>query len=378
MSRLRVGIDAVEAVGAGGISTYARNLIEQLIRADSQDCFYLFSYLHEIGRTQFPSLKGARNWHEVRTHLLRTLLPVSRLGDINDASVRIAARLHRLDLVHFTNPLNMTAVASKTVVTVHDLAPLHNPMWIKEGSRRLFEQKLPAIVAADAIIAVSWYTKDDVVRRLGVDPAKITVVYEGASADFFPDTGSAAVAALVGAGRYVLCVGEIQPRKNIPTLIAAFGAIANSFPDVQLVIVGRARNAFERQRIVSSINDSGLANRVSMLGYVDTDMLRKLYSGAWCVVYPSLLEGFGLPVLEALACGAPVVVADSSSLPEVAGNAGMVFDPHSVTALAEVLRRVLGDAALRSRLAAEALPQAARFSWQQAAHETLAVYQRIV
>ncbi|MDB5225322.1 MAG: glycosyl transferase, group 1 [Candidatus Adlerbacteria bacterium] len=371
---MRIGFDAVAAIGRSGNATYSYELISHVMRRGAANRYYLFSYLHDMGRPLFK--KGAGHT-EVHSQLVASLFPLPHLHQVNDFLLRLHARARRVDIFHFTNPLNYIDGPFKKVVTVHDLAPLHDPSWTKEHSGRLFKERLGAVARADAIIAVSKFTKQDIVEKLGVAPERITVVYEGAGNIFYPDEDKAGIAALVGDSRYVLCVGQLQPRKNNRNLLLAFASIAPDFPDTKLVFAGSAVSPEYLQGLKDAAAASGVEGSIVFAGSVGNDFLRRLYTHAFCFAYPSFFEGFGLPILESLQCGVPVITSDASSLPEVAGDAGLLVNPHSVESIAAALRQLLCDTAVKDRLLLAIPAQLAKFSWKKAAEETLKVYESL-
>ncbi|MCB9143514.1 MAG: glycosyltransferase family 4 protein [Anaerolineales bacterium] len=259
---------------------------------------------------------------------------------------------------------------------------------------------------AARVITVSQHAKREIVQRYGIDPQRIAVTYEAAAEQFRPVADLAALQAVrarygIGDGPFLLALGNLQPRKNIGRLVEAFGKVVNSeqFSVISglsetvsedrspitdhstslrygtacsLVIAGKA--LWRESEIFATVQQAGLEERVVFPGYVDDADLPALYSAATAYVYPSLYEGFGLPPLEAMACGTPVVCSTAASLPEVVGDAAVSIDPLRVDSLAQGLREVLGNAGLRDDLRARGLRRAAQFSWDRCAAETLAVY----
>jgi glycosyltransferase involved in cell wall biosynthesis len=266
------------------------------------------------------------------------------------------------------------------VVTVHDLGYLYYPQahtrfqnaYLRWSTR--YNARAAACVLAD-----SQATRDDLVRHYRVPPDKIAVVYPGRDESLAPVTDLAALAAVRAryslGDRYLLYVGTLQPRKNLVRLVQAFAML--QAPDLQLVITGK--KGWLADEILAEVERLGLAaqGRAVLTGYVADAELPALVSGALAFVLPSLYEGFGFPVVEAMACGTPVVCSNVSSLPEVAGDAALLVDPLDTAALAAALGRVVADEGLRRELAERGLRQARRFSWRQCAREALEVLEDV-
>lgn len=286
--------------------------------------------------------------------------------------------LGRLDLFHspdFTLPPTWTA---PSVLTVHDLAFLTVPECAFPTLRAYLEAVVPRSARnADHIIAVSHSTRRDVINRFGIAPEKVTTVYEAAGPEFYPETAERVECSLreIGIDRpYILTVGTLEPRKNFVRLFDAYARVLELGAHHDLVVAGRPGWMF--QPALDRIADLGILDRVRIV-QPDDAQLRALYSGADAFVYPSLYEGFGIPVLEALACGAPVACSRTSSLPEVLGDAGLSFDPRSTEEITAAILRLLGDTDLRASLRVRGPQRASNFSWDRAAEETAMVYREI-
>jgi glycosyltransferase involved in cell wall biosynthesis len=263
------------------------------------------------------------------------------------------------------------------VVTVHDLGYLLFPEAHTRAQRLYLDVTTRRHARrATAVIADSTATKDDLVAHYGADPAKVHVVHLAADESLGPvpaaEVGEARARLGVPPDRpYILHVGTVQPRKNLARLVRAFAGLSGFDPPPTLVLAGkRGWGDVDLPRLASEL---GVASDVLLLGYVDRDLLPPLYSGASVVTVPSLYEGFGLPALEAMACGAPVAVSGTSSLPEVVGDAGLQFDPLDVGDITSALHRLLSDASLRDTLSRSGLLRAAEFSWDACASRTQAV-----
>ena len=260
------------------------------------------------------------------------------------------------------------------IVTVHDLSYARAPELFSRRDRTLLRFVRGSVRRAARVIAVSEFTRNDLCEVYGLDPAKVAAIPNGVSAEFQPvDGASERVRQRFGIDRpYVLCVGALQPRKNVPLAIEAYARLAGRGVDCELVVAGGDRGG--RLDVLDAILRTRLTGRVHLVGRVEHDELPALYSGARALLFPSLYEGFGLPALEAMACGTPVIASNTTGLAEAVGDAGLTVDPRSAEELAEALRRVLGDEALRDRLIAAGLARAAEFTWSRMAARTADVY----
>jgi glycosyltransferase involved in cell wall biosynthesis len=285
-----------------------------------------------------------------------------------------------VDLFHATDHLLPRLARVRSVFTLHDLAFRFYPQTHTAWNRRFLNVMMPHFLrAADAVIAVSEHTKRDAVRAYGLDEAKVKVVYEGVPPRFRPATPEAAAAVRQKYSlpeRFVLFVGTIEPRKNLSTLLTAFGQFKEWGGEHHLVIVGRKGWLYES--FFRQLRASGWERNVIFPGFVSDVDLPALYGGAEFFVFPSLYEGFGLPPLEALACGTPTLCADSSSLPEVVGDAALLVPPLDVAAWAEAMQRLACDANLRAALRARGPERARQFTWERAARKTAEIYTQVL
>jgi len=283
------------------------------------------------------------------------------------------------ELFHATAHLLLPLRRVPTVLTVHDLIYHLFPQHHKRLNYWYLNLAMPLYCRrADAIITVSASSKRDLVRCYGLPPEKVTVVHEAAADHFRPAPPEAIAAIRRRYGlpeRYVIYVGTIEPRKNLVRLLDALRLLHEKGERIKLVIVGGFGWLYENLFRRLGEMPPGV---VILPGYVPDEDLPALYSGATLFALPSLYEGFGLTVLEAMACGTPVVCSHTSSLPEVAGEAAAYFDPTDVEEMAEVMHQVLNDEGRREEMRARGLAQAARFSWSRAAEQTMAVYQRVL
>ncbi len=283
-------------------------------------------------------------------------------------------------LFHATEHLLLPLRGIPTVLTVHDLFFRHYPAYHKRLNRWYLNLTLKLYCKrATALIAVSEYTRQDVIRTYGLPADKVHVIYEAAAPVFRPQPPEALQRVRQRYGlpqRYILAVSTIEPRKNYLRLLQAFEALHAEGLSDALVIVGRKGWLYED--FFRALEGSPARSAVLFPGYVQDDDLPALYAGAQVLAFPSLAEGFGLPLLEALGCGTPVVCSNVTSLPEIAGDAAVLVDPLDVSAIRAGLRQVLTDAALREELRARGLQRAAQFSWERTAQETLALYRNLL
>jgi glycosyltransferase involved in cell wall biosynthesis len=283
------------------------------------------------------------------------------------------------DLLHVT--YNAPPLSTcPTVVTIHDISFEHYPQFFSPRDRLILKTLVPLSARRAAhILTVSQHAKCEIVERYGLSPDKITVTYEAAGEQFHPVADPAslqAVRAKYGLGEvpFALALGNLQPRKNMARLVEAFAQYRSPLP-TSLVIAGKAQ--WRESEVFQAVQRAGLVGRVVFPGYVEDADLPALYSAAAVFVYPSLYEGFGLPPLEAMACGTPVISSNAASLPEVVGDAALLVDPNDTVALAQALYSVLAQPALHADLRRRGFDRAARFSWQRCAAETLAVYRQV-
>jgi glycosyltransferase involved in cell wall biosynthesis len=284
-----------------------------------------------------------------------------------------AGLLERLDLVHATSAAVPPTRGRPLVATVHDLAFRHYPEAYPAAGRR-YHDRSARIVAGEAarVLVPSEATARDLAELYGVDRGRVTITPLGVEVPDEPDhAGARRLLGELGVrGPFLLVVGTLEPRKNLPRLLAAFGEVTDELPDHWLVVVGPVGWGPRLRPTWDSV-------RIKLAGRVGDRLLHALYQAADGLAYPSLYEGFGLPVLEAMANGTPVLTSDCSSLPEVAGGAALLVDPLDRAAIAAGLVRLAGDAALRDRLTEAGRRRAAGFSWRTTAAATWATYREV-
>lgn len=366
---MRILVDA-HALGSRktGNETYIRGLMTGLDAVDYENEYHFLlasADLLEHWRERFPRF----TFHLVPSNpIMRLLYGIPKVLERTKADV-----LH----VQYTLP---PLCRTPAVVTVHDISYEHFPAFFTPGDALRARLTIPPSARrARRVITISNYSKADLADTYRLAPDKIVLTPLGVEAMFVPmgklQDLEAVLAPYEIRGPYVLAVGNLQPRKNLPALFKAFDALLEQSPELphRLVIVGqRAWSENATLRAAACMRQVG---RVVFTGYVPDADLPALYSGADCFVYPSLFEGFGLPPLEAMACGTAVIAGKNSAIPEVVGGAGLLVDVSSPEEIARALATVLGDRALKESLEAAGLLRARAFTWERCARETLVTYQ---
>jgi glycosyltransferase involved in cell wall biosynthesis len=357
-----------------GLGRYAESLARALVDTN-QDHYALF-YNAERGTEPLPGLDhiptytvalGYKPW--------RMLVWMGQLARLSFRRLVPGATLF-----HATEHLLLPLRGVPTVLTVHDLIFRHLPQHHKPLNRWYLNATMPLYCRrADRIIAISQATRRDLMAAYDVPAEKITVIPEAADPQFHPqppETVSIVCTRYRLPPRYLLFVGTIEPRKNLGRLLDAFEDLHAERLTDGLVIVGR--RGWLTADFFAQLERSPARDAVIFPGYVPDPDLPAIYAGAQALVFPSLYEGFGLPVLEAMACGTPVVASRASSIPEVGGDAARYFDPRDPDELLTQIRPILSDDALAADLRTQGLAQADRFSWAQTATQTQAVYNSIL
>ena len=375
---MRIAIDYTPAVHQrAGIGRYTRGLVDALTRLDAENRYTLLvlgrAGAHFTPTTLPPNFKLryiplSDRWATMLWYRFNLPLPVDLFTG-------------RADLFHgpsFTLPPSFTP----SLLTVHDLSFLRYPRGAHPALLAWLTKAVPrSLRRARHILADSESSRDDLIELMDIPSKQITVIGAGVEERFRPVTDESALARVRAhyqlPNHFILCVGTLEPRKNLTGLIAAFNQLASAashspVADLHLVIAGGKGWLYDD--IFAAAEASPAQERIHFAGFVDDGDLPTLYSLASLFAFPSHYEGFGIPVLEAMACGTPVVCADNSSLPEVAGEAAILVEATDTDALAEAMHRLLVDVLLRETLIERGLAQAKKFTWERAAQRLLKVY----
>jgi glycosyltransferase involved in cell wall biosynthesis len=370
---LRIAIDA-HAVGAklGGNESYAVNLIEALAQIDSANHYTIYITTAEA-RERFQG-----RWPNFKVRATLPHTPLIRIPLTLSAELR----KNPVDVLHvqFTAP---PFCPCPVVVSIHDLSFEHLPQTFKRRSRTQLRLTVRhSARRAARIISLSEHGRRDIIETYGITAERVSAIPLAAPSHFAPVQDNRELQRVrhnYGIdGDYILTVGSIQPRKNLARLVQAYASLrgnksADKLP--KLVLVGKSGWLYDDT--LRALKETGVADTVVLTGYVPQEDLPALYSGALCFVYPSYFEGFGLPPLEAMKCGAPVIVGNKTSLPEVVGDAALTVDPFDVEAIASAMQRVIESPALREELSIKGQARAETFDWRETARKTLAIYQEV-
>ncbi len=369
---MEIGIDSRAAIWyrGTGIGTYTYQLIRNIYLIDKKNQYHFFLPNEKFQGTDplnsgvFQSISQTKDkfWETVEDN---QIVPEG------------------MDLYHV--PQNGLGLPQKKtcpwVVTIHDLIPYLLPETVGPAYLEIFKKQMPDIIEkADHIITVSNHSKKDLVECLHADEKKISVIYEAPESTYKPiqkRVAQARVANKYGIdGPFILYLGGFSPRKNLQGLIDAFAKMNGDLPTPhKLVIFGRHSPNY--QNVAAYVEKQGFGDKVLFPGFAPMQDLIFLYNAASLFVYPSLYEGFGLPPLEALACGTPTVVSNISSLPEVVGDGAILIDPYSRDSLAEGIFKGLTDLPYQEQLVKKGLKRAEEFSWTKTAAQTIKIYQQL-
>lgn len=376
---MKIGVDGRDLKTGRAIFRYTRSLLNALAQIDSENEYFLFLEGEELlGGLDF--LKLDKNWRLVKAQ------PKIVLRD----HFFFARFLKRFELDVFFHPDNTEFLFChpKSIVTVHDVIPFLLPKLSLSGDPLtalrqkiyLFLQARSLRWAARRLITVSENSKRDLVRLFNLNESKVSVIYEAVDESFRPASPARVFEIRQKFGlneNYLFCHGGYSPYKNLERLLAAFAHLAAKRADLQLVLGGAKKDHDHFRQVLRQIKLLGLDSRVVLTDYVAEEDLGPLYTGARLLVYPSLYEGFGLPILEAQACGTPVVCSNRASLPEVAGLGADYFNPEDVGDMNQKMESLLRSVDRPRELREEGFRNVARFSWEKCARQTLEVFEKV-
>ena len=378
---MKIGIDTTSAVmQGGGIGRYTRELVQATLARDSENEYVLFS-------APPPPNKSLPQIFPANERITYKVAPVSeqwlyRLWYRARLPISVQRFTGQLDLFHSPDfVLPPVSGNIPTLLTVHDLSFVHFPEVYPEVLVNYLNKVVPWSVArATHILADSEATKQDLLAIWQVSDEKVSVLYSGVSEAFIRVEDMGRITAVrqkyhLGDNPYLLSIGTVQPRKNYQMLIQAFAPLADKFPH-NLYIAGGKGWLYDE--MMAEVEKQGIADRVRFIGFVDDEDLPTLYSAADLYLFPSIYEGFGLPMLEAMACGVPVIASDVSSLPEVGGETAVMIPPHDLLQWTQKIDALLSNLEQRQQMAAAGYQQVQKFSWQKAAIQLLSIYQTLL
>ena len=360
-----------------GWGVYSCQLLKALLSVDTKNAYRCFYNLFLRGRRDLVLNVDQSNLENV-------VWPIpGRIMDLIWERLRllpVESFLGNVDLLHVPYEFLPRARSARTVVTVHDVTFLKHPEQLPPAFVRLHTQRIKRITErADGIIAISESTKRDLLEFTGVAEERVRVILPGVARYLRPIKDKASISAVserygIG-GSYLLYVGAADEDKNLVRLASAFSAIRKDYPGLKLVLAGSLEWGFDR--LMERLAAMNITDDIILTGFVAGDDLPALYSGARLLAIPSIHEGFGLPALEAMACGTPVLSSNVASLPEVVGDAGVLVDPYSVEAIEKGVRSLLEDALFAETCGRIGLERAQRFTWEATAKQVISFYEEL-
>ncbi len=361
---MQIGIDISKAIGPkDGIGNYIYHLVKSLMEIDTENQYHLYPLFYPVTHTDFNGVFEGHGSNFV-FHPER------------------APKTGEVDLFHSTTYSVPLRYSGNLVFTLHDLTFITHPEYHTLSNRiHCMKGTIEAACFANKIIAVSNCTKCDIIEYLSIPEEKIQVIYHAVDHKFKPERNTQNLKYLSTKFEihesYVFCVATIEPRKNMKRLIQAYTTLPETLKDKYLLVIAGG-TGWLNSNIYSFVKEQRLEQRVKFLGYVDDSDLPILYSCCDVFVYPSLYEGFGLPVIEAMACGVPVITSQVSSLSEVAGDSAVYVDPYNVRSICDAMMEVLTKQDKNLELRKKGMKQSKGFSWAKTARETLSLYETVV
>lgn len=366
MAKIALEARSLSTLG-GGVRTYTKEVISRIIK-NSVDNEYVIYH---------DSKKNLGNFAGAQEKVVSVGHPLFRLGWDYFLLPR-ALKRDKIDFVHYFKPATTPFKKPVAIATMYDVIPLLYPETQTAIQLAYWRKQLPLVAKTCAhLITISECSKRDIVRLLQVDPAKITVTPLGVDVRFKPMSEIEKTAMREKyqlPGKYILYLGTIEPRKNVARLIRAFNKVAGKIPH-SLVLAGKWGWSYEN--VKEEIAKSPFRDRIISLSFIESEYLSALCSAADMFVFPSLYEGYGLPPLEAMACGTPVITSNVSSLPEVVGDAALTIDPLDEDALSSAIEHLALDVVMQNKLREKGLVRAKQFTWEKTTAMTLEVYKKV-
>jgi len=363
----RISIDVQPLLGNKcGIGQYVWNLVESLAKVDSKNFYYLSCFDTKFRGGKVPVPGG--NFHKSQFFIPARLM---RKIWLNYSWPYYDSFFGNRDLYHFANFIIPPIRAGRKVATVHDLAFMRFPEFTTPRTLGYLRKNIENTLSlADAILVDSYFTRDELLHFFKVSDKKVHVVQLAMGRNFKTQN--------VIPRKQIIFVGTIEPRKNLIGLLRAFEIFMNKFMDDEFRLVIAGMKGWLYNEIYESLEKNAHKDKIVFLDYVPDEMLPRLYAESAVFVYPSFYEGFGIPILEAMACGVPVIASRTASLPEIGGDAAFWVDAKDTEGLASAIYKVITDQELRKNLISKGLNQIQKFSWEKTARETLAVYEKVL
>lgn len=336
-----------------GMSKYQKEIHERLVDL-------------KLNPIEYPMISKKRIINDAVKYLVYPFIVRSKVRKKNIKHVTSQDLAYLLKLVKL----------EKTIVTCFDLIP-----WVYDNEQLPTSKlKMQGLKKADRIITISEYSKKDIVKHLGYPENKISIVYPAVDHDIYYVKRDREIIKKLGVldtHKVILYVGSEQPRKNVPFLLKAISKLKKRIPEIKLLKIGNSQVPGAREKLFELIETLGLQEEVIFVGYVSENDITKYYNAADLFVYPSLYEGFGMPPLEAMACGTPVVTSNVTSLPEVVADSAITIDPHDIDAFVDAMYNVLTDEKLRETMISKGLKRAQLFNWERSAEEMRRIYEQL-
>jgi glycosyltransferase involved in cell wall biosynthesis len=372
---VKIGIDISLTIGEkAGVGYYSANLVEALAKIDKKNKYQLYPFFYHI---YHPDFRTATAPSQSNFHLRFVKLPKRFVDLLWNSPIPKKWILGAVDILHSTTFCAPRDHFGKLIVTIYDISFITLPECHTDANRQhCFQGTLDAVRYADRIIAISNHGKEELIKMFNADPGKIVVTHLAAKDIFKPQASAEQSRVLAKYGiptNFIFSVGSCEPRKNISTLIRTFASLPESAKREHPLVIAGGKGWLNSD--LHALLESLPSSQIRHIGYVDEQDLPVLYSAAAMFVYPSLYEGFGLPIIEAMSCGAPVIASNTSSMPEVGGDAALYFDPVDTIQLKDRMLELIDDIDLKAELRQRGFDRARGFSWEKTARQTLRIYE---